>query len=65
MVEVDWVYWEKAVEYLAAAVADLANGRYNGCASRCYYTCFQTAIFAQARAQEFIDAKRRLAGSTV
>lgn len=36
----------KAVESLASAEADLAAGRYNSCANRCYYACFQAAIAA-------------------
>jgi uncharacterized protein (UPF0332 family) len=49
MVELDWVYWEKAVENLAAAQDDLTSSRHNSCASRCYYACFHAAIFALAR----------------
>jgi hypothetical protein len=30
----------KAEESLAAAASELANGRYNSCANRCYYACF-------------------------
>lgn len=39
-------YLEKAVESLAGAESEHANGRYNNCANRCYYACFQAAIVA-------------------
>jgi uncharacterized protein (UPF0332 family) len=34
----------KALESLATAESELANHRYNSCANRCYYACFQAAI---------------------
>jgi len=37
-------FLEKAVESLAGAESEAANGRYNNSASRCYYACFQAAI---------------------
>jgi uncharacterized protein (UPF0332 family) len=40
----------KAEENLAAAESDLASGRFNACANRCYYACFQAAIAALRRA---------------
>ena len=40
------VLFDKAVESLAGAESELANGRYNNCANRCYYSCFQAAIVA-------------------
>jgi uncharacterized protein (UPF0332 family) len=40
----------KAEESLATAVSELANGRSNSCANRCYYACFQAAIAALRRA---------------
>lgn len=39
-------YLEKAVESLAGAESEYVNGRYNNCANRCYYGCFQAAIAA-------------------
>lgn len=39
-------YRAKAEESLASAQDDLAAGRYNSCANRAYYTCFQAAIAA-------------------
>ncbi|MGH2589072.1 MAG: HEPN domain-containing protein, partial [Dehalococcoidia bacterium] len=36
----------KAEENLASAASELVNGRYNACANRCYYACFQAAIAA-------------------
>jgi uncharacterized protein (UPF0332 family) len=40
------LYLSKAAESLAGADSELANGRYNNCANRCYYACFQAAIAA-------------------
>jgi uncharacterized protein (UPF0332 family) len=39
-------YLLKAEESLASAESDYINGRYNSCANRCYYACFQSAIAA-------------------
>lgn len=36
----------KAQESLAGAESEYANRRYNNCANRCYYACFQAAIAA-------------------
>jgi len=46
MPETDEVYRDKAEESLAGAVSEYANGRYNNCANRCYYCCFQAAVYA-------------------
>jgi len=40
------VFWVKARENLAGAGSEFMNGRYNSCASRCYYAAFQAAIVA-------------------
>ena len=40
----------KAQESLAAAESEFANQRYNTCANRCYYACFQAAVAALLRA---------------
>jgi uncharacterized protein (UPF0332 family) len=40
----------KALESLAAADRDFEEYRYNSCANRCYYACFQAAIAALMRA---------------
>ena len=50
MNDVDQIYIDKADENLAAAESELANRRYNSCASRCYYACFQAAIYALIQA---------------
>jgi uncharacterized protein (UPF0332 family) len=50
MIELDYIFLEKAEENLAAAESEFANRRYNSCASRCYYACFQAAIYALAGA---------------
>jgi uncharacterized protein (UPF0332 family) len=39
-------FLSKATESLAGAGAELAAGRYNNYANRCYYACFQAAIAA-------------------
>ena len=39
-------YLAKALESLEGAESELANRRYNNCANRCYYACFQAAIAA-------------------
>ena len=38
------IYLAKAAESLRTAESEFANGRYNSCANRCYYACFQAAI---------------------
>ena len=40
------IYLTKAEESLHTAESEFANGRYNSCANRCYYACFQAAIAA-------------------
>jgi uncharacterized protein (UPF0332 family) len=39
-------YLAKAAESLETAENEFSFGRYNSCASRCYYACFQAAIAA-------------------
>lgn len=43
------IYLSKAQESLEGADSELANRRFNNCASRCYYACFQAAIVALLR----------------
>ena len=43
------LYLAKAAESLASAESDFAAGRYNSCANRAYYACFQAAIIALLR----------------
>jgi len=43
------LYLAKAEESLQTAESEFANGRYNSCANRCYYACFQAAIAAMIR----------------
>ena len=43
------IYLAKAAESLQTAESEFANGRYNSCANRCYYACFQAAIAALLR----------------
>lgn len=40
----------KAEESLAGAESEFAAGRYNNCANRAYYACFQAAVAALIRA---------------
>src|ERR671936_191051 len=40
------IYLAKASESLQTAESEFANSRYNSCANRCYYACFQAAIAA-------------------
>jgi uncharacterized protein (UPF0332 family) len=40
------IYLTKAIESLLTAETEFINGRYNSCANRCYYACFQAAIVA-------------------
>jgi len=40
------LYLLKAMESLEGATSEHANRRYNNCANRCYYACFQAAISA-------------------
>ncbi|MHB8574646.1 MAG: HEPN domain-containing protein [Dehalococcoidia bacterium] len=42
-------FWEKAMENLESARSEFGFGRYNACANRCYFACFQAAIVALAR----------------
>jgi uncharacterized protein (UPF0332 family) len=44
------LYLAKAEESLGGAESELVNGRYNNCANRCYYACFQAAVAALIRA---------------
>jgi uncharacterized protein (UPF0332 family) len=40
------IYLTKSMESLLTAESEFINSRYNSCANRCYYTCFQAAIAA-------------------
>jgi uncharacterized protein (UPF0332 family) len=43
------IYLVKAHESLQTAESEFVNGRYDSCANRCYYACFQAAIAALLR----------------
>jgi uncharacterized protein (UPF0332 family) len=43
------IYLAKASESLLTAESEFVNGRYNSCANRCYYACFQAAVAALLR----------------
>jgi uncharacterized protein (UPF0332 family) len=40
------IFLTKAIESLLSAESEFVNGRYNSCANRSYYACFQAAIAA-------------------
>jgi uncharacterized protein (UPF0332 family) len=44
------LFLDKAQESLAGAQSEFVNGRYNNCANRCYYACFQAALYALEQA---------------
>jgi uncharacterized protein (UPF0332 family) len=44
------LFLAKALECLTGAESELANGRYNNCANRAYYACYQAAVAALHRA---------------
>lgn len=50
MSELDDAFLRKARESLAGAESELTAQRHNNVANRCYYACFQAAIFALVRA---------------
>lgn len=50
MIASDYPFLDKAIESLVGAESEFLNGRYNNCANRCYYACFQAAIVALQRA---------------
>jgi uncharacterized protein (UPF0332 family) len=49
VIELQRVFLEKAQESLESAEDDFEHERYNSCANRAYYACFQAAIVALAR----------------
>jgi len=48
-IELAEVFLAKAEESLAGEQSELVNGRYNNCANRCYYACFQGAVASLMR----------------
>ncbi len=48
--EITSIFLAKAEESIEGAGSELANGRFNNCANRCYYACFQAAIACLLRA---------------
>lgn len=46
MIEVAQLYLAKAEESLEGAESEFSTHRYNNCANRCYYACFQAAVSA-------------------
>ncbi len=49
MIERPAIYLTKAEESLLGAESEYANGRYDNCANRCYYACFQACVHALQR----------------
>jgi uncharacterized protein (UPF0332 family) len=50
MIDVASLFLEKAQESLVGAESEFSNRRFNNCASRSYYACFQAAVAALLRA---------------
>ncbi len=50
MIEIAQIFLIKAEESLDGAESEFVNGRHNNCANRCYYACFQAAIYALTQA---------------
>jgi uncharacterized protein (UPF0332 family) len=46
MSDLSEAFLSKAQESLDGAASEFSNGRYNNCANRCYYACFQAAVAA-------------------
>jgi HEPN domain len=46
----DDVFLQKALESLDGAESEYVNDRYNNCANRAYYACFQAALYALKQA---------------
>jgi uncharacterized protein (UPF0332 family) len=46
----DRIYLDKAEESLDGAISEYVNSRYNNTANRCYYACFQAAVYALMKA---------------
>jgi uncharacterized protein (UPF0332 family) len=50
MTEAEDAFLEKAEESLSGAESEFTNRRYNNAANRCYYACFQAAVYALIQA---------------
>jgi uncharacterized protein (UPF0332 family) len=50
MIDPTRIFLVKAQACLAGAESEAANGRYDNCANRAYYACFQAAVAALLRA---------------
>lgn len=50
MSEIEDAFLAKALESLPGAESELQASRFNNCANRCYYGCFQAAVAALDRA---------------
>jgi uncharacterized protein (UPF0332 family) len=47
--ELEETFLAKAAESLEGALSEFSNRRFNNCANRCYYACFQGAVAALIR----------------
>jgi uncharacterized protein (UPF0332 family) len=66
MIDPSAVFLEKAQASLAGAESEAANARYDNCANRAYYACFQAAVAALLRAGiQPANLQGRLSHSTV
>ncbi len=59
MIDREQVFLAKAQESLAGAESEFVAGRYNNCANRCYYACFQAAIHALVQVGIHPSGRRR------
>lgn len=50
MIDPGRIFLDKALASLAGAESEAANARYDNCANRAYYACFQAAVSALLRA---------------
>jgi len=64
MIEHVQPFLAKAQESVAGAESEFAAERYNNCANRCYYACFQAAIHALLKAGIQPQGKRGQWGLT-
>ncbi len=62
MMEQAEIYLIKAYESVAGAESEFANGRYDNCANRSYYACFQAAIAALLHAGVIPQRQQRTWG---
>ncbi|MGH2346404.1 MAG: HEPN domain-containing protein [Chloroflexota bacterium] len=55
-------FLDKAEECLRGADREFGDGRYNNCANRCYFACFQAAVYALLLAGDIPTNDRAMLG---